>query len=324
MAMFIGKTKYFIAFIVIPVIVISILLLVLASDQINKQSDNSVILLEKEVVAITPSSPVEKPKEKVVVLLAGDVMLGRTVMEKAQELGDSTYPFAKVADETNSVDIVFVNLENPIIENCPVHTDGYKFCSSKEMVEGLVVSGIDIVTLANNHSSNYGQEGLVETVELLDSKDILSTGLGKLETITVKDTTFGFLGFDLLSNVLKTQDLELIKESSEKVDVLIVGVHWGVEYTDKPIGKQRDWASFMVEKGADVIVGHHPHWVQEIEYIDDVPVYYSLGNFVFDQMWSEETKKGLVVKLTYEDGEIVNEELLPTYMSFHAQPEFVD
>ena len=245
-------------------------------------------------------------------------------MEKGQELGDSTYPFAKVADETNNADIVFLNLENPIIENCPINTDGYKFCSSKEMAEGLVVSGIDIVTLANNHSSNYGQEGLAETVELLVSKNILATGLGKLETIRVKDTTFGFLGFDLLTNVLKTQDLELIRESSGKVDVLIIGIHWGVEYTDKPIGKQRDWASFMVEKGADVIVGHHPHWVQEIEYIDDVPVYYSLGNFVFDQMWSEETKKGLVVKLTYEDGEIVNEELLPTYMSFHAQPEFVD
>ena len=90
------------------------------------------------------------------------------------------------------------------------------------------------------------------------------------------------------------------------------------------MGKQRDWATFMVEAGADVIAGHHPHWVQEIEYIDEVPVYYSLGNFVFDQMWSEETKKGLVVKLTFEDGEIVNEELLPTYMSFHAQPEFVN
>ena len=80
----------------------------------------------------------------------------------------------------------------------------------------------------------------------------------------------------------------------------------------------------MVDSGVDVIVGHGPHWVQDVEYINNKPVYYSLGNFIFDQMWSEETKKGLAVKLIFEGDKLIKEERLPIYMSSWAQPEFIE
>jgi poly-gamma-glutamate capsule biosynthesis protein CapA/YwtB (metallophosphatase superfamily) len=264
-----------------------------------------------------------KDTSSVKLILAGDVMIGRTVEIKSKEFGDELFPFRNVAGRLNKADLVFANLENPVIGNCPIHESGFKFCSSPKMLEGLNFAGIDVVTLANNHIRNYGQKGLDETIKHLTVNNIDYVGLGDSVTREVNDTKFGFLGFDYLSFLPKETDLDLIRESAEKVDVLIVGVHWGVEYVEIPNEFQRKWARRIVEAGADVIAGHHPHWVQEIEYIGDVPVYYSLGNFVFDQMWSEKTKKGLVVELTYEDGKLINEETLPTYMSAWAQPEWV-
>jgi poly-gamma-glutamate synthesis protein (capsule biosynthesis protein) len=191
------------------------------------------------------------------------------------------------------------------------------------MVEGLVTAGIDVVNLANNHSRNYGERGFSETIKILDENEIEITGLGKLITKEIKSIKYGFLGFDFISKTPKENDYELVAESSSVVDILIVSVHWGAEYRSEPAEIQRQWAKELVESGANVVVGHGPHWVQGTEYINEKPVYYSLGNFIFDQMWSEETKTGLVMKLTFRDGELIKEEELPTHMSSWAQPEFI-
>lgn len=268
-------------------------------------------------------SPRIKQGSETIIMLTGDVMLGRTVMTKSLDSGNPGYPFEKVSVELNKADIVLVNLENPIISNCPRSIESLIFCADPAMVEGLVAAGIDIVNLANNHSRNYGERGLIETTETLDENEIALTGLGELFTKEVKGIKYGFLGFDFISKTPRENDYELIIESSSVVDVLIVSVHWGAEYRSEPVEIQRQWAKQLVESGADVVVGHGPHWVQGVEYINEKPVYYSLGNFVFDQMWSEETKTGLVMKLTFRDGELIKEEKLSTYMSSWAQPEFI-
>ncbi len=267
---------------------------------------------------------VKTQESEVNLLFTGDVMLGRAVMSKSQALGDPAYPFAKVAPVLKAADITFINLENPIINNCPTTTSGMKFCTSPQMLKGLEASGVDVVTLANNHSKNYGQNGLDETVRILEGSDILASGLGSLVIKEIKGLKFGFLGFDFVSFSPKEDDFNLVKDSDSKVDILIVGVHWGGEYTDKPSSNQKEWARRLVESGADIVVGHHPHWVQESEYIDGKPVYYSLGNFVFDQMWSEKTRSGLAIRLKFDrKGKIIKEEFLPIYMTSLAQPEFV-
>lgn len=114
----------------------------------------------------------------------------------------------------------------------------------------------------------------------------------------------------------------MIKESDTKVDVLIISMHWGTEYQDKALPGVRDLAKTLVTLGADAIVGHHPHWVQDWEMVNGRPVYYSLGNLVFDQMWSEHTKKGLVVKMYYDGDQFKRDEKLPTYMKKLGRPEF--
>jgi len=281
-----------------------------------------LIYVMGHLVKFGPQNPLGLTSGSVEIIIAGDVMLGRTVMEKSLKLGDPAYPFRKVADRLKEADLVFVNLESPIVLGCPESKEGFKFCADPKMVEGLILAGVDMVSLANNHTGNYGEKGLGETRKLLEEKGIGVTGSGNLVVKEVKDTKFGFLGFDFISKAPAEKDWQLVKDSDGKVDVLVVGVHWGSEYQAKAGLRQREWAKKLVEVGADVVAGHHPHWVEDDEKINGKPVYYSLGNFVFDQMWSEKTRQGLAVKLTFEGTGLVGEEKLPIFMTSWAQPEF--
>ncbi|MBP7119521.1 CapA family protein [Candidatus Woesebacteria bacterium] len=270
---------------------------------------------------------VTSENETVTLLFGGDVMLGRTVtIHSLDTKKDPIYPFTFIKDTFLAADISLVNLETPILTSCPRRPTGMIFCAPTEMLRGLTESGIDIVTLANNHTKNYGEAGLTQTKQLLEEEGIKVTGVGTLTEIEKAQTRFGFIGFDKdqQSNpVLTSEEKKLVTDANATVDILVVSLHWGVEYKAHPTEGQRRLARELVALGADVIVGHHPHWVQDHETISGVPVYYSLGNLVFDQMWSEETKKGLVVKLTFENKKQINEELLPVYMKNHAQPQFV-
>lgn len=259
-------------------------------------------------------------------IIGGDVMLGRTVMGKSVDEGDYLYPFRGIAATLSSADLTFVNLENPILENCERDLSGVSmvFCAKPEMLDGLVYGGVDVVTLANNHTLNYGKDGFLKTKLELGQKEIDYTGEDNLVIREVNNTKFGFLGFDKsqqVNPVLSEEEMALIIDSNNKVDILVIGMHWGVEYQDKALPGVRALARELVRLGADVVAGHHPHWVQDWETIEGKPVFYSLGNLVFDQMWSEKTKTGLLVKLTYEGGELVYEEFIKTYMSDWARPE---
>lgn len=280
---------------------------------------------------VLPSNKVTNPPtNRTTLLFSGDVMLGRSVMGESQKLSDSYYPFRKVADFTKNADITFVNLENPIISDCKPHTGGFTFCTTPEIAKGLDFAGIDIVTLANNHTGNYGEKGLEETKKYLSDLGITYTGVGDLVIKEVNNIKFGFLGFDYVFKKLKDEDLKLIQDSDKLVDVLVVSPHWGDEYTYVANKFQKETAEKFIENGADLVIGHHPHWVQNSEIVNGVPVYYSLGNFVFDQMWSEETKKGMLVKFTFDppNGEarakIVKVEEFKTYISKIGQPEIVE
>ena len=257
-------------------------------------------------------------------IFTGDVMLGRSVMSKSLKIKNPDYPFMNVADLLRGADIVFSNLESPIIDGCLYSDSGFKFCSDPKMIDGLKYAGVDIVNLANNHTLNYGKEGLAQTKKYLDLNNIKWVGDGNLVIIEKNKTKFGFLGFNFLTLEPQEQDFNLVRNSKKKVDFLIVGVHWGEEYTNKANSYQRLLARELSKAGADYIVGHHPHWIQEIENVGNTKVYYSLGNFVFDQMWSEETKKGLSVNLIFKGKKLEGEKLLKSYMDKFAQPKWVN
>lgn len=289
-------------------------------------------------------TPVPETSSTYKLIFVGDVMLGRTVMTKTLELQDPAYPFLNVSEVLNDADFAFANLENPVVSDCPIHTTGFKFCSPPESLNGLVFSGIDMVSLANNHSRNYGTYGVNETKRLLREEGIKHIDTNEPNFFQIGNLRVSFAAFDFVDKLPSETDYQEIYRTSKESDFTIVSVHWGVEYTANPTTQQKQWSQEMVKNGADLIIGHHPHWVQGGECFDaqnvgtyyeqiDSPdfsncknkrVFYSLGNFVFDQMWSEETKKGAAVVLTInEDGEVVNQEIRTTYMSSWAQPEFI-
>ena len=263
-------------------------------------------------------------KQETKIIIVGDIMLGRSVMSTSFSKKDFNYPFLLTADVLKAADITLGNLENPIIKDCPISNDGMIFCTDPKMISGLNFAGIDMVNLANNHTKNYGENGLKQTEDFLTKEKIDYTGVGNLIIKNIKEVKFGFLGFDFVVNKPKDTDYELIKNSKNQVDVLIVMIHWGVEYKNKANDGQKLIAKNMINNGADVIVGGHPHWVQDMEYIDGKPVFYSLGNFVFDQSWSEETKKGLVIRLNYQGKNLTGIDQMPIYMKNFSQPNWVE
>lgn len=286
---------------------------------------SSVLALLLAIIPGVDSNISKTPNDQTTIVFTGDIMLGRSVMGESIDVHDNLYPFRKTNDFLKNADITFVNLENPVVKNCPRHKGGFKFCTTYDIAEGLKWSGVDVVTLANNHSNNYGSEGFEETKDYLANIGIKTVGYGNLEIVEDKGTKYGFLGFNYTFSTKDLEkDLEIIKKADSQVDVLIVGNHWGEEYRPTANSFQLMAAKRMVENGADVIIGHHPHWVQNYEEINGVPVYYSLGNFIFDQIWSEETKRGMVVKLTFKGKEIINREERNTYTTLIGQPEIVD
>lgn len=181
--------------------------------------------------------------QRTTVILAGDIMLGRSVMVKSLSLNNPNYPFEKVASKLNTADIVFVNLENPVISDCPISDSGYKFCADSKMVGGLKYANIGVVNLANNHLENYGKEGLKQTIQYLSQAGIKNTLNGDLEIKIVKGVRFGFMGFNFVTEEPAEADYQKIKISKSLVDILIVAVHWGVEYTDLPKYYQKERAT---------------------------------------------------------------------------------
>lgn len=252
-------------------------------------------------------------------------MLGRSVNAKMRTLNNFKYPFLKTANFLRSADITLINLESPFYDNCPTTNTGMIFCADPRAVEGLVFAGVDIANLANNHIRNYGQEGVSLTQNLLYMNKIGFIGPEANFLIKdVKSTRFGFLGFDLTSGYQEGEIIKTVQENSLGVNFLIISLHWGGEYAKQPSLKQVKLAHQIINAGADLILGHHPHVIQRIEDYHGRKIVYSLGNFIFDQPWSEATKRGLVGIFTFENKELIKTEFKEVYIQDYSQPEFLD
>ncbi len=258
--------------------------------------------------------------KSVSIILTGDMMLSRAVGKKMENLGDFSFPFLKISDFLNSADLVFGNLETPISDGGKNQGSIYSFRSDPRVVEGLSFSNFGVLSLANNHIWDYGKEALLDTLKTLKENNISPVGVGEnfeaanaLVIKEVKNAKIGFLAFtDLypsslgagnnypgISNFNLDRIIKHISDIriSRAVDLLFVSLHWGEEYKEVPSAKQKEIAKKLIDAGADVIIGHHPHVVQEFEEYKNGLIFYSLGNFIFDQNFSEETMSGYLVKI---------------------------
>lgn len=283
----------------------------------------------------------QKPPLEITFMAAGDVMLSRHVGKKIRKYQDNAWPFRKIYEEFKNADLIFINLESPFYNQGAPITEGMVFKAGPETIEGLKLASIDIVSLANNHSRNQGANGLLYTFEHLKNNGIEYIGAGKNsneayqgKVMEVDGIKFGFLAYTYSDSFKDTENptvagmnLEKLKQGivdlKNKADIIIVSMHAGSEYTTKPNQQQKEFAHQAIDSGADLVIGHHSHWIQEIEKYQGKYIFYGLGNLVFDQMWSEQTKKGLVVKFTFSDKNVKKIELKPVKIDDYGQPRWM-
>ncbi len=284
--------------------------------------------------------------EKVTLIAVGDIMLSRNVEQKMISKNDWLYPFRETHQITTTGDIVFGNLESPLIEGPIVQTGQMSFRANPKAVEGLKFGGFNILSLANNHMKNQGSQGIERTIEVLNEKGLKHVGAGlnaeqarQPAILEINGIKFGFLayldsaftpasyeattsrsGSPFMNEQTLIDDLKKLKP---RVDVMIVSMHAGAEYMLTPNEKQKNFAHTAIDHGASLVIGHHPHVVEPIERYNDGYILYSLGNFVFDQMWSEETRQGAIATVTFQDKTVSEIKLTPIKIYDYAQPRIL-
>ncbi len=290
-----------------------------------------LLKFDKEVPGIIgPSSKEVSQPQEISLITTGDIGLVRDVNYKIILEKDSSYPFLKIADYLREADLTITNLEGPLIKNCPIIRDGFTFCGEDSNVSGLIYAGIDGASLANNHTTNYGLEGLEETVQILNSKGVKTFGLDeKIEYIQVKDKKIALIGFvELgnnwggLSNAIPENVSTLTSKAKLNADIVIVSFHWGTEYTYKPTENQISLGRLAINSGADIVLGNHSHWIQPLEVYKEKFIIYAQGNTIFDQDWSQETREGVLYKFIYRNGKFEKIDEKFTIIDNNSQPRF--
>jgi len=254
------------------------------------------------------SAAVIEPKiEKLSILAFGDMMLDRTVYAKTQKANDFNYPFLNIDSFLKTGDLRIANLEGPITNYKSVSngTNRMRFTISSDFLD-ILKSRFEVVSLANNHMLDFGENGYNQTKEFLASAGISFFGDYKnrtenLSTIVEKNKIkIGFVGYhDLIDEGIDGVIAEIQKIKSES-DFVIVMPHWGNEYQLKSSKRQQEEAKRFIDAGADLVLGGHPHVIQESEEYNGKMIFYSLGNFIFDQYFSQETMESLAIEILLE------------------------
>jgi poly-gamma-glutamate synthesis protein (capsule biosynthesis protein) len=273
-----------------------------------------------------------KGPDEITLVLVGDIMLSRNVGSKIRAADDPDLPFKNVT-ALLAGDAAFANLEAPFLDSGAPVTAGVSFKVEPFAVAGLKNAGFTVVSCANNHILDRGRTGLDYTLKLLQENGIAASGCGanamnahRSAILQVQGKKLGFLSYAYspFSPLVAGLEIEAMQKDvralKDQVDIIVVSLHAGTEYTLNPAATQKNFAHAAIDAGADVVVGHHPHWIQTVEQYKSGLIFYSLGNFVFDQNWSQKTSEGLVVKLRLQDGQLKTAELLPVIMENNCCP----
>jgi poly-gamma-glutamate synthesis protein (capsule biosynthesis protein) len=206
--------------------------------------------------------------------------------------------------------------------------EGFTFCGRPGFITALEAAGVDVVTMENNHIGNWGAPGIQETVAHLEAAGLKWADRTTTAIFDVRGMKFGFIAFNGVGETISREKMVAgIKSLRPSVDVLSVSFHWGAEYVsipqsgpgvaeDNPV----DLAHLAIDSGADLVIGNHPHWVQAVELYKGKYITYAHGNYIFDQMWSYETRVGVIGKYTFYDDVLVGVEYTPTLIEDYAQP----
>ncbi|HUW60953.1 MAG TPA: CapA family protein [Candidatus Bathyarchaeia archaeon] len=242
--------------------------------------------------------------------LTGDVMMARGVNRTLVASGqDFASPMMNVARYLRNADAAFCNLETAVSTLGQQIKKRYTFRSSPQTVAALSTAGFDVVSLANNHVLDFGTDALADTMKRLDAAGIKQAGVAadgarqQPVVLTAKGVKIGFLAYvdpesryadapeyDSMTGLRPVKatreqcaaDISALKRAA---DIVVVSMHWGTEYIEKPDRRQVEFGRFLIDAGANIVAGHHPHVQQEPEWYRGGVIIHSMGNFVFDQ-WS--------------------------------------
>jgi poly-gamma-glutamate synthesis protein (capsule biosynthesis protein) len=283
-----------------------------------------------------PTSP-----PQTTLLFTGVIVPARCVQAAIDARGDSNYLFARVKDLISEADLA-IGTFNATMSDFPPHTGcvfTYVLVGSPANADAMAAAGFDVMSVATNHIkncglSNCGDRAFFDTLDNLKRVGITPVGAGanlaeasQPIVKTVNGVRFGIVSLGQIEQlafagentpgiaVLTDQSLrEAIAAARQMSDVVIAMPHWGPEDVPNPNWSQRKLAQVAVDAGADLVVGNHTHVVQAIQEIDGVPVFYGLGNFVFDQTWAMDHMQGVILQVTFEGTRYVGYELIPTHV----------
>jgi len=255
-------------------------------------------------------------------LFFGDLMLDRNVGERIKASSSLDYVFSDLAKSGifSGNDIVSANLEGAVTKSGAHYPPANKFdfAFAPELVGGLSKYNFNYFNIANNHLADQGKNGIMETEKNLINLDFAFAGCQdhEVDACTAKiveknGRKFGFIGASMIYGALdENRLLAEVKKLASSTDLVVAQIHWGVEYQHKSAQNQVALAHKLIDAGVGLIIGHHPHVVGGLEIYKGKPIFYSLGNFVFDQDFSLDTQEELGVKIS-TDGKDFQIELLP-------------
>ena len=272
---------------------------------------------EPQVVEIAPS-PLGLEEDEISLVFAGDTNFIWGV-EDLQKTRGMLYPLEEVMQMLESADLTAVNLETAItMRGTPINEKNYIFNSNPLLASVLADVGVDLLVLGNNHSMDMGDEGIQDTIQFARRHGMFAPGAGmNLQEaaapaiVEIKGLKIGFFSGNEVgpnSNFASgqkagTSTLSVLQSSVRswcaRLDLCIVNIHWGMEYSPHPLPSQRSAAKDLIKAGADAIIGHHPHIAQGVEIIDGAPVFYSVGNFLFGSV-NFKQNHNLIVRLVID------------------------
>lgn len=274
----------------------------------------------------------------------GDIMLDRGVRKVVEKNGgDYDFPFSRIAPSLKLYDVLFGNLEGTI-SNRGVNVGSiYSFRMDPKSAGALANAGFDILSVANNHAGDWSRDGMIDTWNYLRDSNIQTVGAGMnadeayapvivmKKGVKIAYVAFSEFGRGYMSAGLKMPGIAIIsdeairvgvKAAREKADIVVASFHFGDEYEPEPSAFQKRIARLAIDSGADIVVGHHPHVAQSVEWYKGKVIAYSLGNFVFDQPFSEATMEAPVFTVLWNKGKITNAYMRTAHMDKQFRPGF--
>lgn len=302
--------------------------LILLHAPIVTFDEGCVVRTYEDVVETTDVAGVnESIPKRMPIVFVGDIMLGRGVESRMIEFG-TEYPFAGTGSLFASSSLAVANFEG-VVSPKHVHAPSmtFQFSIRPEYLIALAETGFDVLSLANNHSYDYGRDAFLHTRALCAEFMIVCGGVpGTIDATSthianINGTRIGFFFAETVTAALDEDVARMrIAQLASLSDIQIVYIHWGDEYMLTHNAYQERLAKLFIDAGADAVIGHHPHVVQDVGMYNGKPIFYSLGNFIFDQYFSDDVQEHTAVTLDIESDHVVYTVIPYTSINTRAQP----